>query len=44
MHLTMTFNALLAALPTLRLAKPLADAGRSPDFLGGGLAEMLVTW
>ena len=44
MHLTMTFNALLAALPTLRLARPLADAGRSPDFLGGGLAEMLVTW
>ncbi len=44
MQLTMTFTALLAALPTLRLAKPLEDMDRAPGYLGGGLAELLVTW
>ncbi len=43
MQLTMTFTALLAALPTLRLAKPLQDMARTPGHLGG-LAELLVTW
>jgi cytochrome P450 monooxygenase len=44
MHLTLTFSALLAALPTIRLAKPLEEQGRTSDFLGGGLDELLVTW
>jgi cytochrome P450 monooxygenase len=43
MQLTMTFTALLAALPTLRLAKPLADMDRTPGYLSA-LAELLVTW
>jgi cytochrome P450 monooxygenase len=44
MHLEITFPALLAALPTLRLAKPLEEQGRTTEFLGGGLGELLVTW
>jgi cytochrome P450 len=44
MHLVMTFEALLAALPTLRLAKPLEDIGRTTEILGGGFTELLVTW
>jgi len=44
MQLTMTFTALLGALPTLRMAKPLEDMDRTPGHLGGGLAELLVTW
>jgi cytochrome P450 monooxygenase len=44
MFLAMTYPALLKALPTLRLAKPLEEQGRTSDFLGGGLGELLVTW
>jgi cytochrome P450 monooxygenase len=43
MQLTMTFTALLAALPALRLAKPLEDMTRTPGHLSE-LAELLVTW
>jgi cytochrome P450 monooxygenase len=44
LHLEMAFPAVLAALPTLQLAKPLQEQGRTSDFLGGGLGELLVTW
>jgi cytochrome P450 monooxygenase len=44
MQLTMTFTALLAALPTLRLAKPLEGVSRTPGYLDGGPPELLVTW
>jgi cytochrome P450 monooxygenase len=44
MQLTMTFTALLAALPTLRLAKPLEDMDRAPGGYLDGLAQLLVTW
>jgi cytochrome P450 monooxygenase len=43
MQLTMTFNALLAALPGIRLAKPLEEMARTPGKLGE-LAELTVTW
>jgi cytochrome P450 monooxygenase len=43
MQLTTTFTALLAALPTLRLAKPLEDMDRTPGYMSS-LAELLVTW
>jgi cytochrome P450 monooxygenase len=43
-HLVMTFKALLAALPTLRLAKPLEDMDRTTETLGGRFGELLVTW
>jgi hypothetical protein len=39
----MTFNALLAALPGIRLAKPLEEMARTPGKLGE-LAELTVTW
>lgn len=43
-YLEMAYPALLAALPTLRLAKPLEEQGRTTDTLGDGLEELLVTW
>jgi hypothetical protein len=48
MHMAMTFNVMLAALPTLRLAEepaePRAEAAGTPDLLGDGLADILMTW
>jgi len=44
LQLTMTFTALLPALQTMRLAKPLEDMDGAPDYLSGGLTELLVTW
>jgi cytochrome P450 monooxygenase len=44
MQLVMTCNALLAALPTLRVANPLEGVVRSTEFLGGGVAKLLLTW
>jgi cytochrome P450 monooxygenase len=43
MQLAMTLKALLAALPTLRVADPLEDVVRSTE-LDGGLAKLLLTW
>jgi cytochrome P450 monooxygenase len=42
-QLAMTLKALLAALPTLRVADPLEDVVRSTE-LDGGFAKLLLTW
>jgi cytochrome P450 monooxygenase len=43
MQLVMTCNALLAALPTLRVANPLEGMVRDPAFLVG-VGKLLLTW
>jgi cytochrome P450 monooxygenase len=44
-QLATAFTALLSALPTLRLAKPVEEtAGPEARQLADGLAELLVTW
>ncbi len=44
MQLGMTFTALLATLPTLRLQGGLEDIARSSGYLGGDLANLMVEW
>jgi cytochrome P450 len=43
-QLVMTLNALLAALPTLRVANPLEGMVRDPEFLVVGVEKLLLTW
>jgi cytochrome P450 monooxygenase len=44
MQLRLSFNALLRRFPTMRLAVPLSEIGRSSNHLGGEVTNLLVTW